>query len=84
MNEEPHKTYTIEDLFKMAQTKKKYQSNGRGVGWWLTLWGLIFFAFGKLTPLYNWAMWTFCIVGFVVTLIGTFALGLSFDKYKEA
>ncbi len=86
MSDEPskiQKAYTVEEMFNMAQTRKKSQSNGRGAGLWLTSWGLIRFGFEKWIGLGDWPMWVLRVVALVLLLLGTLLLAMSFDQ-KES
>ncbi len=84
MNNEPkiRKTYSVEEMFNMAQTRKKSPS-GRGAGLWLTSWGLILFAFERWIGLGDWPMWLLRIVALALLLLGTLLIASSFEGQKE-
>lgn len=80
---EIQKVYTVEEMFNMAQTKKPFQSNGRGPGLWLFSWGAIMWAFEWWVGMSGWLMWTWRITWLLLLLLGALGIAFSFDKRRE-
>jgi fatty acid desaturase len=70
---------------KQKRVQQKPQSNGRGVGLWLILWGFLIFAFIVFV---QWAwpenlfVWICYSVSLGFMLLGTMMLASSFDEQK--
>lgn len=76
-------SYSIEEFMKMAQEKKKPQTNGRGVGIWLISWGIAFFAFERYCGLDSYLMWLCRGLGLVCLLFGMSCFGMSLEKVRK-